>query len=307
VDRQSYWQGNDDDSGSDGRANHSISAVAMLAKDGTYSSRKPTVQARPRARLTAFIIVASLLLVALVATIVVVPTVRSRNVAFYVNGEPVTEEHVSAMIVDLPFDATSDHYKTRVDLGDPSDPKTQYLVAGLKTEAIQRLIVMHAQSDDAPRLGIVVSPSAIDTAVEAYVNDHASPDDMTETERLRSPDMRSYIQLWATSKAYEEGLTKDTTVSSDELREYFATWGWNYMDAAGRQLTFEQASARLAKDALANKKFQLILENRAQFLRKESALVNSDTRYKQFMRWWDIMFGIQIPDSLELLQVDTGS
>jgi hypothetical protein len=279
----------------------------MLPKDGTDSSRKPAVQARPRARLTTFIVVASLLLVALVAAIVAIPVAGSRNVAFYVNSKRVTEEHVLAMIVDLPFDATSDHYKARVDLADPSDPKTQYLVAGLKTEAIQRLIIMHAQSDEALRLGIVVSPSAIDTAVEAYVNDHASPDDTTDIERLRSPAMRSYIQLWATSKAYEESLTKDTTVSSDELREYFATWGWNYTNAAGRQLTFEQASARLAEDAPANKKFQLILENRAQFLRKESRLVSGDTRYKQFMRWWDIMFGIQVPDSLEPLQVDTGS
>jgi hypothetical protein len=279
----------------------------MLRKDGSDSSRKPAVQARPRARLTSFIMMASLLLVALVAAIVAVLVAGSRNVVFYVNDEPVTEEHVLAMIVDLPFDATSDHYKARVDLADPSDPRTQYLVAGLKTEAIQRLIIMHAQSDEALRLGIVVSPSAVDTAVEAYVNDHASSDDTTEIERLRSPAMRSYIQLWATSKAYEERLTKDTTVSSDELREYFATWGWNYTNAAGGQLTFEQASARLAEDALANKKFQLILENRAQFLRKESRLVSGDTRYKQFMRWWDIMFGIQVPDSLEPLQVDTGS
>jgi hypothetical protein len=281
----------------------------MLAKDGhgADSTRKATVQARPRARLTAFIIVASLLLVAFVAAIVAVPIVRSRNVAFYVDGKPVTEEHVSAMIVDLPFDATSDHYNTRVDLADPSDPKTQYLVAGLKTEAIQRLIVMHAQSDEALRLGIVVSPLAIDTAVEAYVNDHASPGDTIEIKRLQSTAMRSYIQLWATSKAYEENLTKNTTVSSAEVRVYFATWGWNYTDAAGRRLTFEQASTRLAKDALANKKFQLILENRAQLLRQENSLVSGDTRYKQFMRRWDIMFGIQVPDSLEQLQVDTGS
>jgi hypothetical protein len=119
--------------------------------------------------------------------------------------------------------------------------------------------------------------------------------------------MRSYIELRATSKAYEESLTKDTTVSSDEVREYFATWGQNYADAAGRQLTFEQASARPAKNALAIKKFQLILEDRAQFLRKESSLVKGDIHYKQFMRWWDIMFGIQVPDSLEILKVDTGS
>ena len=279
----------------------------MLLKDSIDSPRKPAVQARPRARLTAFIIVASLLLVALVAAIVAVLVVRSRHIAFYVSGKPVTEEHLSAMIVDLPFDATSDHYKTRLDLANPSDPKTQYLAAGLKTEAIQRLIIMHAQSDEALRLGIVVSPSAVDTAVEAYVNSHVLPDDTTGTERLRSPDMRSYIQLWTTSKAYEESLTKDASVSSAEVREYFATWGWNYTDAAGHQLTFELASARLAKDALANKKFQLILENRAQLLKKESSLVSGDTHYKQFMRWWDIMFGIQVSDSLEPLQVDAGS
>ncbi len=275
----------------------------MLSKDGIDPSRKTIVQARPRF----FLIAASPLLVALLATIAAIPIAGSRNVAFYVNGKPVTEEHVSAMIVDLPFDETSDHYNTRLDLGNPSDPKMQYLAAGLKTEAIQRLIVMHAQSDEALRLGIVVSPSAIDAAVEAYVKDHASPDDTTETERLKSPDMRSYIRLWATSKAYEESLTKEATVSSTEVREYFATWGWNYTDAAGHKLTFEQGNARLTKDALANKKFQLILENRAQFLKKETSLVSDDTRYKRFMRWWDTMFGIQVPDSLEPLQVGAGS
>ncbi|MCX6084230.1 MAG: hypothetical protein NT102_04625 [Caldiserica bacterium] len=259
MDRQSHRQGNDD-SGSDGRANHSINSVAMLAKDRTDSSRKPTVQARFRARLTTFIVVASLLLVALVAAIVAVPIVRSRNLAFYANGKLVAEEHVLAMVVGLSFDATSDYYKARVDLADPSHPETQYLASGLKTEAIQRLIIMHAQSDEALRLGIVVSPSAVDTAVEAYVNDHATPGDTPETERLRSLARRSCIQLWAASKAYEESLTKDTAVSSDELRECFVRWVWNLVDAAGRQLTFEQASARLAKDALANKKFQLILE-----------------------------------------------
>ena len=272
----------------------------MLSKDGIDPSRKTIVQARPRF----FLIAASPLLVALLATIVAIPIAGSRNVAFYVNDKPVTEEHVSAMIVDLPFDETSNHYNTRLDLGNPSDPKMQYLAAGLKTEAIQRLIVMHAQSDEALRLGIVVSPSAIDAAVEAYVKDHASPDDTTETERLKSPDMRLYIQLWATSKAYEESLTKEATVSSTEVREYFATWGWNYTDAAGHKLTFEQGNARLTKDALANKKFQLILENRAQLLKKETS---GDTRYKRFMRWWDTMFGIQVPDSLEPLQVGAGS
>jgi len=279
----------------------------MLVKDGPNSSRKSIVQARLRARLRASIVAASVVLVALLATIVAVPVVRSRNVAFYVDSKPVTEEHLSAMIVDLPFDSTSSYYKARPDLGDASDPKTQYLVAGLKTEAIQRLIIMHAQSVEAKRLGIVVSPSALDTAVEAYVKDHASPDDATEADRLRSPDMRLYIQLWTTSKAYEENLIKDTSVSLDEMREYFATWDWNYTDTAGHKLTFEQAKTRIAKDALANKKFQLILENRTQLLKKESSLVIGDTRYKQFMRWWGIMFGIQVPDSLEPLEVNTGS
>jgi len=279
----------------------------MLAKDDTDSSRRPLVPAHPSARRSTIIAVVSLLLVSLVAVVVAVPVARSRNVAFSVEGRPVIEEHVEAMIVDLPFDATSDHYKVRVDLAAPSDPRTQYLVTGLKTEAIQRLIVMHVQSDEARRLGITLSPSVVDAAVEAYVTDHVLPGDTTETKRLRSPAMRSYIQLWATSKAYEENLNKDTAVSSNELHEYFATWGWNYTDPTGRQLTFEQAGARLAEDALANKKFQIVLENRMQLLRKASGLVSGDTRYKQFLRWWNIMFGIPVPDSLEPLQVDTVS
>jgi hypothetical protein len=76
----------------------------------------------------------------------------------------------------------------------------------------------------------------------------------------------------------------------------------------GRTSANLRAGKRKAcKNALAIKKFQLILEDRAQSLRKESSLVKGDTRYKQFMRWWDIMFGMQVPDSLEMLKVDTGS
>ena len=279
----------------------------MSVKDPVDSSKKPRMPARPRARRTASIIVASLLLPALVAAIIAIPIARSRYVAFYVDGKPVTEEHVSAMVVDLPFDPTSDHYKARVDLGDPTDPKTQYLTAGLNTEAIQRLIVLHAQSDEALRLGVVVAQSDVDTAVQAYIKDHATADDTAEITRLQSQDMRSYIQLWATSKVYEASLTKSVTVSPDEIRQYYSTWGWNYTNKAGQQLTLEQAGTRLAEDALANKKFQLILQNRAQLLKKESSLVVGDTRYRQFMRWWDIMFGIQVPDSLKTLTVDTGS
>lgn len=279
----------------------------MLARDGADSSRRSTGQVRHRAHLVAFVMAALLLLTGVAVVIIAVPIVRSRNVAFYVDGEPVTGEHISAMIVDLPFDPTSDYYKVRVDLADPSDPKTQYLVAGLETEAIQRLIVMHAQFAEAQRLAIVVAPSAIDTAVEAYVKDHAISDDISEIERLRSPEMRSYIHLLAVSKAYEESLTRDITVSSSDIREYYATWGWKYTDTSGHQLTFEQAGAKLAEDALATKKFQLIPDSRVQLLKKESGLVSGDTRYKQFMRWWNIMFGIQVPDSLEPLQVNTGA
>ncbi|MHB8105816.1 MAG: hypothetical protein ACYDH4_00045 [Candidatus Cryosericum sp.] len=279
----------------------------MPEKDSIGSSGKATVQARTRARVTAFFIVASFLVVILVAAMVAAPIVRSRNVAFYVNGQPVPDEHLSAMIVDLPFDATSDYYKTRVDLADPSDPKTQYLVAGLKTEAIQRLAIMHAESDKARQLGIVMSPSAVDAAVVVYVKNHASPDDATEIQRLRSTDMRSYIQLCAVSNAYEESLEKGVTVSPAEIRQYYATWGWNYTDTAGHKLTFEQASARLAKDALANKKFNVILDDRALLLKQTNSSVTGDTRYKRFMRWWDTMFGIQVPDSLEPLQVGAGS
>jgi len=308
MDRQGYRQGNNDnDSASHGHYHHSISAVTMSVKDPVDSSNKLTMPARSRARRAASIIVASLLLLALVAAIIAIPIARSRDVAFYVDGKPVTEEHVSAMVVDLPFDPTSDHYKTRVDLGDPSDPKTQFLTAGLRTEAIQRLIILHAQSVEALQQGIVASPSIIDTAVEAYVKDHASADDTAEIQRLHSQDMRSYVQLWTVSKAYEESLTKNVTVSPDEVHQYYSTWGWNYTNKAGQRLTLEQAGTKLAEDALVNKKFQLVLENRTQLLKKDSGLVVGDTRYKQFMRWWDIMFGIQVPDSLQILTLDTGS
>ncbi|MCX6085614.1 MAG: hypothetical protein NTX94_04145 [Caldiserica bacterium] len=82
----------------------------MLAKGPVESSRTTTMPARLKARRTVYIGVASLLLLILVAAIVAVPVVGSRDVAFYVNGKPVTEAHVSAMTVDLPFDATSEFY-----------------------------------------------------------------------------------------------------------------------------------------------------------------------------------------------------
>jgi hypothetical protein len=264
---------------------------------------------RHRTRVVRSVVVATaaLLLVAVVAATVWIPVTRSRTVAFYAEGQPVTEAHVTAMITDLPFDSTSDYYQARVELLDPTSPKAQYLAAGLKTEAIQRLVVMHAQAVEAVKLGIAVSPSDVDAAVQTYVKEHATADDTAEIQKLESPDMRSYIELRVISKAYEDSLTKDATMSADEVQQYFATWGWNYKNAQGKQLTFAQARQQLTKDALANKKFQLVLENRSQLLKEVSTLVNGDTRYKQFIRWWHIMFGIQVPDALQPLRVDAGS
>ncbi len=254
------------------------------------------------------VVIVVVVVLVIAATVAIwVPVARSRTVVFYADGQPVTEEHVTAMITDLPFDPTSNYYQARIQLLDPTDPKAQYLTTGLKTEAIQRLIVMHAQATEAAKVGITVSSSDLDTAVQTYVKEHARAEDTSELEGLESPGMRSYIELRAISKAYEDNLTKDTTVSEDEVQRYFVTWGWKYKDAQGKQLTFTQAHQQLTNDALENKKFQLILETRSQMLKKASVLVSGDTRYKQFMRWWDIMFGIQVPDSLQPLRVDASS
>jgi len=262
---------------------------------------------RSKAHLAPFAVLASVFTLGLIAVIIGVPIVSSRDVAFSVNGTPILQEYVSAMITDLPFDTTSTYYNTRVDLGNPSDPKIRYLLTGLKTEAIKRLIIMVAQSDKVAQQMITVTPSAVDAAVDNYVKDHATPGDSAEVQRLRSSVMRSYIQLQEASKAYEDELTKNATISSAEIKEYHNTWGWNYTDKAGHLLTIEQAGKKLVDDALANKKFHMILEDRARLLKSEAPLVDADTRYKQFMRWWDIMFGISVPDSLQPLTVDAGS
>lgn len=253
------------------------------------------------------VLLSVLLLAAATGAAVWIPVARSRNVAFYVDGQPVTDEHLTAMMADLPFDSTSEHYQTRIELLDPSDPKAQYLTAGLKTEAIQRLIIMHAQARAAAKAGVTVTTADLDAAVQAYIKDHTTQDDVAEVQRLQSPGMRSYIELRTTSQAYETYLTKATTISTSDVEEYFTTWGWNYKDAHGKQLTFAEAREQLTRDALANKRFQMILANRAQMLKTASDTVNGDTRYKQFMRWWDIMFSIQVPDTLQPLKVDSGS
>lgn len=254
-----------------------------------------------------FVILALLLAAAVTAFLIAVPIVRSRDVAFSVNGTPILQEYVSSMTTDLPFDNTSNYYQTRVELASPSDPKTQYLVAGIKTEAIQRLVIMVAQSDKAAKEAIAVSPSALASAVDAYIKDHVAPGDSAEEQRLRSPAMQFYIRLRETSKVYENQLTKSATVSSAEVKDYYNTWGWNYKNNTGREMTIEQAGKKLVEDALANKKFNMILQDRTRLLKTEAPLFDGDTRYKQFMRWWDIMFGISIPDSLQPLTLDTGS
>jgi len=280
----------------------------MSARENNHAIRRPgETTRRPRARTALFVILASVLALAVAAVVVAVPIVRSRSIVFSVNGTPILQDYVSAMITDLPFDSTSNYYNTRIELANPSDPKTQYLVAGLKTEAIQRLVIMVAQADKAAAEGISVSPSALASAVETYIKDHVTPGDSAEEQRLRSPAMQLYIQLRETSKAYEDEFTKNVTISSAEVKEYYDTWGWNYKDKTGHELTIEQAGKKLVEDALANKKFHMILQDRAQLLKSEAPLFDGDTRYKQFMRWWDIMFGISVPDSLQPLTLDIGS
>jgi hypothetical protein len=267
---------------------------------------------RPHEARSARFVIAStsvLLLLIVAAVAIWVPVTRSRNIAFYVDGQPVTEAHLTAMMTDLPFDSTSDYYQAHVELLNPTDPKAQYLTAGLKTEAIQRLVIMHAQAAEAAKAGVTVNPSDLDAAVQAYIKDHTTQDDAAEVQRLQTPEMRSYIELRAVSQAYEASLTKGTTMSPSEIRQYYATWAWHYTDAKGHQLTFDQAntSTKFIEDAVATKKLQLITDNRAQLLKHASSSVTGDTRYKQFMRWWDIMFSIQVPDALQPLRVDTGS
>lgn len=275
------------------------------------SDRKKTDMATVhRAPSHARTVIVVVILFALVAAGVVtgVRTITaSRDVAFYVGKEAVLNEHVSAMMADLPFDRTSTYYKSRLELADPSDPKTQYLAAGLRQEAIERIIVMHAQATKAESLGIALDSTAVDSAVDTYVSEHVASGDTREEARLRSAPMRSYIELCANARAYEQFLTGKTTISPDEVRQYYATWSWNYTDSHGRVLTLEEAGQRLVDDALANKKFQMVLSDRAQLLEQTLPAVNGDTTYKKFMRGWDSLFGIAIPDSLQPLEIGSPS
>ncbi|HEY9093746.1 MAG TPA: hypothetical protein VIN62_02795 [Candidatus Cryosericum sp.] len=270
--------------------------------DGKKTDMATVPRARPHAR--ALTVVAILLALVAAGVVTGVRTITaSQDVAFYVGKEAVLNEHVSAMMADLPFDATSTYYKSRLELADPSNPKTQYLVAGLRQEAIERIIVMHAQATKAKSLGIALDSTAVDAAVDTYVSEHVASGDTQEEARLRSAPMRSYVELCANAKAYEQFLTSKTVISPDEVRQYYATWSWNYTDSHGRVLTLEEAGQRLVDDALANKKFQMVLSDRAQLLEQTLATVNGDTIYKRFMRRWDSLFGIAIPDSLQPLEV----
>lgn len=266
-----------------------------------------TVHRAPSHARTVIVVVILFALVAAGVVTGVSTITASRDVAFYVGKEAVLNEHVSAMMADLPFDPTSTYYKSRLELADPSDPKTQYLAAGLRQEAIERIIVMHAQATKAESLGIALDSTAVDSAVDTYVSEHVASGDTREEARLRSAPMRSYIELCANARAYEQFLTSKTTISPDEVRQYYATWSWNYTDSHGRVLTLEEAGQRLVDDALANKKFQMVLSDRAQLLEQTLPAVNGDTTYKKFMRGWDSLFGIAIPDSLQPLEIGSPS
>ena len=237
-------------------------------------------------------------------TVVAVPVFRSRSVAFYFGRTPVPQTFVAAMVADLPFDPTSSYYKTRVELLDRTSSKAEYIIAGLNKEAVERLVVMYAQASEAAKLGITISASELEKAVKTYINEHALPDDADEIARLESTEMRSYIALREISAVYENRCTKDTTVTSKEVSDYFAAWSWRYMSSNGVQLTFAEAHEQATRDALANKKFQQILLDRSQLLSVALTEVKGDTRYKQFMRWWNIMFGTEVPDNLQPLQIE---
>lgn len=258
---------------------------------------------RVRRRIAAIGLVVVTVVVLTIA--VAMPVLRSRRVAFYFGRTPVPQTFVAAMVTDLPFDPTSSYYKTRVELLDQTSSKAGYIIAGLNKEAAERLVVMYAQASEAAKLGITISVSELEKAVETYVNEHALPDDIDETARLRSAEMRSYITLREISTAYENRRTKETTVTSKEIDDYFAGWSWRYMSSDGAQLTFAEAHEQVTRDALANKKFQQILLDRSQLLSASLAEIKGDTRYKQFMRWWNIMFGIEVPDNLQPLQIET--
>lgn len=258
---------------------------------------------RVRRRIAAIGLVVVTVVVLTIA--VAMPVLRSRPVAFYFGRTPVPQTFVAAMVTDLPFDLTSSYYKTRVELLDQTSSKAGYIIAGLNKEAAERLVVMYAQASEAAKLGITISVSELEKAVETYVNEHALPDDIDETARLRSAEMRSYITLREISTAYENRRTKETTVTSKEIDDYFAGWSWRYMSSDGAQLTFAEAHEQVTRDALANKKFQQILLDRSQLLSASLAEIKGDTRYKQFMRWWNIMFGIEVPDNLQPLQIET--
>lgn len=258
---------------------------------------------RVRRRIAAIGLVVVTVVVLTIA--VAMPVLRSRPVAFYFGRTPVPQTFVAAMVTDLPFDPTSSYYKTRVELLDQTSSKAGYIIAGLNKEAAERLVVMYAQASEAAKLGITISVSELEKAVETYVNEHALSDDIDETARLRSAEMRSYITLREISTAYENRRTKETTVTSKEIDDYFAGWSWRYMSSDGAQLTFAEAHEQVTRDALANKKFQQILLDRSQLLSASLAEIKGDTRYKQFMRWWNIMFGIEVPDNLQPLQIET--
>lgn len=273
--------------------------------DNTHS---PQSRRTTPVRTVAWTAVTILVLAMVVALLVGIPVVRSRSVAFYVDGAPVTTRQLQAMKVDLAFDKTSDYYGTRVDIMDPSDPKTTFLNAALGTEAVKRLVIMHAQKKLAQELGLDPSAAEVETAFSTYVLEHAMPGDAADAASYDTPEVRAYVALTAAAKAYETYLQEAVvSVTPAELQDYYALWGWKETDAAGDPLTLEANRTFFENKALANKRYQVLLTGRETLFGQYSSRTQGDTRYKQFRRWWAIMFGNELPSDSQPLVVESGT
>lgn len=278
----------------------------MPAINANLSSHKLSSRpARTNVRRSVLVTTAIVLATLIVAFIVALPIVHSKNVAFYVGKDPVTQAQYAALMADLPFDKTSNFYGSRVELLNSSDSTAQYVESGLKNEAAQRFVIMYAEAAKASASGVAVSASQLDAAVKAYVKDHtASSDSAADIKSLQTPAMKSYIELLTICNAYEDNLTKNITVSENEIKDFYATWRPDYTDKTGKQLSLQQAYRKVRSDALATKRLQVITSERQRLLKSHSNAVQLDTRYKSFLRRWDTTFGIEIPDALNPMTVN---
>lgn len=225
------------------------------------------------------------------------PVLRSKDVAFYVGRHSVTQTQYEAMMEDLPFDKTSTAYGSGADLLTLSDSSTsQFLQTQLKNEAVGRFVVMYAEAAKASASGITITGSQLDEANKAYLKDHTtSESSAADIKALQTPEMKAYIELITVSKAYEEHYTDSLSVSAGEIRSYYNQYKPNYVTSTGKQLSLQQASKTVEADI----RFNAMLGERERLLADNKDSVVLDTRYKQFLRWWDTMFGISIPDTLQ--------